>query len=126
MEGVLVYKDLGDCIYRHASGLPAGDPKKLRDRKALVLVQRHVSSTLLPMVVIHQTCTAKAAWDELKATYENSLTEQGHPREKLMTLTKEKSACMEEYIHRAQHVRLQLHSLIEPVSDQRLQRAILR
>jgi hypothetical protein len=65
MEGLLLYKDLGDCFYRDASGLAAGDPEKLRDRKALVLIQIHMSSTLLPMVVIHQT--AKAAWDEFKA-----------------------------------------------------------
>jgi hypothetical protein len=120
-----VYKNLGDCIYRDASGLPAGNPEKLRDRKALVLIQSHVSSTLLPMVVIHQT--AKAAWDELKSMYENSLTaSKATLEEKLMTVTKEKPECMEEYINCAQHSRMQFHTPTEPLSEQRLQRAILR
>jgi hypothetical protein len=125
MEGLLVYKDLGECIYRDARALHANDPQRQRDRKALVLIQSHVSSNLLPMVVIHQT--AKAVWDALRVMHDNILAaSKATLEDKFTSLKKENSECMEEYINRAQRIRLQLHTQTEPVSDERLQRAILR
>jgi hypothetical protein len=124
MEGLLVYKDLGECIYRDARNLRVDDPLRQRDRKALVLIQSHVSSTLLPTVVIHQT--AKALWDALRSMYDNILAASKATLEDKFINLKGNSECMEEYINRAQRLRIQLHTQTEPVSEQRLQRAILR
>eukprot|EP00892_Ulva_mutabilis_P012748 jgi/Ulvmu1/9846/UM056_0088.1 len=59
--------------------------------------------------------------------YKNSLeAARATLEEKMTQLKKEKTECMEEYINRALRLRLQLQTPDEPVSDQRIKRAILR
>ncbi len=124
MEDLLIYKDLADCLTRDGAGL-VDAAQKLADRKALSLIRSHVSTPLLPYMYGKQT--AKAAWDTLQALHASSLdAKKSLLEEQLVKLSKAKTENVAEYCARAQKIRLELAAAGEPVSDERLIRAILR